>query len=306
MGINAQQGVSALGLLPALDRANSGIIGSFAAVGPGLAFPIMGPANALLYASINTTLTVTAGSVAASVASATGLANGAAIYSPKGLIPPGSTISGLSSTNFNVALPTLTYPGRLLANGQITGLPDVTWLKGATVTGPGIPSGGLTVVGTPVPATPIGGFPLSSPAGALGFVQEGGSVQLSSVNVTPTSSPNGDPQFFQFALAAAGIPASGTDAGAIFTGAGVTFNATVQLERSFDGGLTWIVCNVGGTGTLAQYTGATVTPVSLTFAEPEQGVLYRWNCIAYTSGAPNYRISTTGAAATVLPLNQLA
>ncbi len=107
--------------------------------------------------------------------------------------------------------------------------------------------------------------PLSSPAGALGFVQEGGSVQLSSVNVTPTSSPNGDPQFFQFALAAAGIPASGTDAGAIYTGAGVTFNATVQLERSFDGGLTWIVCNVGGTGTLAQYTGATVTPVSLTF-----------------------------------------
>jgi len=305
MGINAQQGVASLGLLPKLDRANTGLVGVFSAVGPGLAFPVMGPANALLYASINTTLTVTAGSVAASVASATGLANGAAIYSPGGLLPPGSTLSGLSSTNFNVALPTLTYPGTLLANGQIIGLPDVKWLKGATVTGPGIPAAGLTVVGTPVASTPIGGFPVSAPASTKGFVQEGGTVQLSSVNVTPTSSPNGDPQFFQFAIAAAGIPTSGTDTGAVYTGAGVTFNATVQLERSFDGGNIWIACNVDGLGTLAQYGGAASTPISLEFAEPEEGVTYRWNCIAYTSGTLNYRISTTGGAATVLALNQL-
>jgi len=305
MGLNAQQGVAALGLLPRGDRANSGLIGSFSGVGPGLPFPIMGPANALLYASINTALTVTAGSVAASVVSASGLANGAAIYSPAGLLPPGSTISGLSSTNFNAALPTLTLPGTLLANGQIIGLPSVAWLNGATVTGPGLPAAGLTVIGTTA-ANPLAGFPLSSPAGALGFPQQGGSVQLSSVNVTPVASPNGDPQFFQFALAAAGIPASGTDAGAIFTGAGVTFNATIQLERSFDGGNTWLVCNIGGAGQLAQYGGAASAPISLTFAEPELGVVYRWDCIAYSSGKINYRISTTGAAATVLPLNQLA
>jgi hypothetical protein len=306
MGLNAQQGVAALGLLPTGDRANTGLIGSFGAVGPGLPFPVMGPANALLYASINTALTVTAGSVAASVASATGLANGASIYSPAGLLPPGSTISGLASTNFNVALPTLTLPGTLLANGQIIGLPSVKWLNGATVTGPGLPAAGLTVVGVPVQPSTIGGFPVSSPAGALGFIQAGGSVQLSSVNVTPKTSPNGDPQFFQFALAAAGIPTSGADAAAIFTGAGVTFNATVQLERSFDGGNTWPVCNIGGSGQLAQYLGAAVPPISLTFAEPEEGVIYRWNCIAYTSGTIQYRISTTGAAATVLPLNQLS
>ena len=305
MGINAQQSVAALGLLPTLDRANSGLIGSFSGVGPGLPFPIMGPANALLYASINTTLTVSAASIAASVASATGLANGAAIYSPGGLLPPGSTISGLSSTNFNAALPTLTLPGTLLSNGKIIGLPSVAWLLGAKVTGPGLPTAGLTVVGI-TPVSSISGFPISSPAGALGFVQGGGSVQLSGGASPTLDGGQGSPQFFQFALAAAGIPASGTDANAIFTGAGVTFNATVQLERSFDGGCTWVVCNVGGTGQLAQYGGATATPISLTFAEPEEGVLYRWNCIAYSAGMIDYRISTTGAAATVLPLNQLS
>ncbi len=31
--------------------------------------------------------------------------------------------------------------------------------------------------------------------------------------------------------------------------------------------------------------------------EPEQSVLYRVNCVVYTSGTPVYRISATGAAA---------
>jgi hypothetical protein len=34
--------------------------------------------------------------------------------------------------------------------------------------------------------------------------------------------------------------------------------------------------------------------------EPEKGVLYRLNCIAFTSGTINYRISTTGQAGTTL------
>ena len=301
MGINAQLGVATLGTLPAGDRANGGVVGSFSAVGPGLPVAIMGPANALIYASIKTSLAVTGGSLSATLGSATGLAVGASINSSA--VPPGTTIGNLVSTTATLALPTLTLPGTLLPNGQIIGLPSVTWLNGATATGPGIPAGGL-VVDSVQAGKPIGGFPLSSPAGAKGFVQEGGSAQLSAA-VTPVASPSGNPQFFQFALAAAGLSTL-TDTGAVFTGAGVSFNATVQLERSFDGGSTWIVCNVGGTGTLAQYTGSSVTPISLTFAEPEQGVIYRWNAIAYSSGLINYRISTTGAAATVLPLNQLA
>lgn len=301
MGLNAKIGVAGLGLLPTGDRANAGVIGAFSAIGPGIPVSVMGPANALLYASISTSLTTTAAGATAALGSATGLAVGANINSP--LVPPGTIISVLVGTTATLGLPTFSLPGTLLPNGQIVGLPSVDWLLGATVTGPGLPAAGLVVNATQAP-TSRPGFPISAPAGA-GFLQAGGIVQLAPGAISPVASPNGDLQFFQFELAAAGI-AAGVDAAAIFTGAGITFNATVQLERTFDGGMTWPVCNVGGLGQMAQYTGANVTPISLTFAEPEQGVAYRWNCIGWTSGMIQYRISTTGSAALVLPLNQLA
>lgn len=74
------------------------------------------------------------------------------------------------------------------------------------------------------------------------------------------------------------------------------WNATVRIERSFDGGTTWIVAGVGGGGQQASYN----TPnqdVSVVYTEPERGVLYRLNCTSYTSGTINYRMSTTGSAA---------
>lgn len=74
-----------------------------------------------------------------------------------------------------------------------------------------------------------------------------------------------------------------------------SWTGSVQLERSFDGGATWIVCNTGGTGQLAVY--ATGTDVSLTPSEPEKGVAYRLDCTAVT-GAINYRMSATGGLAT--------
>lgn len=73
------------------------------------------------------------------------------------------------------------------------------------------------------------------------------------------------------------------------------WNATVRLERSFDGGVTWVVCGIGGGGQQAQWN----TPnqdVSVVAAEPEKGVLYRLNCTAYTSGTINYRMSASGGA----------
>lgn len=73
------------------------------------------------------------------------------------------------------------------------------------------------------------------------------------------------------------------------------WNATIRLERSFDGGTTWIVCGVGGGGGQAIYT--TGTDISIVVSEPEKGVLYRLNCTAYTSGTLNYRFSTSGLAA---------
>ncbi|NUB07020.1 hypothetical protein FW320_12650 [Azospirillum sp. Vi22] len=65
-----------------------------------------------------------------------------------------------------------------------------------------------------------------------------------------------------------------------------TFVATVALERSFDGGTTWLNCTRPD-GTANAFT----APVSLVCDEPETGVLYRLNCSAFTSGTVNWRIS---------------
>lgn len=77
-----------------------------------------------------------------------------------------------------------------------------------------------------------------------------------------------------------------------------TWAGSVQLERSFDGGTTWICCNIGGGGNPAIYANDTPsTDISFVAAEPEKGVLYRLNCTAVTVGPINYRISASGAAA---------
>lgn len=68
--------------------------------------------------------------------------------------------------------------------------------------------------------------------------------------------------------------------------------ATVQLERTFNGGATWLLCGVGGSGATAVY--ANPTSLSITVGECEKSVGYRMNCTAYTSGTVNYRISATG------------
>lgn len=73
--------------------------------------------------------------------------------------------------------------------------------------------------------------------------------------------------------------------------------ASIQLEKSYDGGTTWIVAGVGGSGAQAIFN--TGQDVSIPVNEPEQGVGYRLDCTAYTSGEPiNYRISATGVLAT--------
>ncbi len=66
-----------------------------------------------------------------------------------------------------------------------------------------------------------------------------------------------------------------------------TFVATMQLQRSTDGGTTYIPLSVDNAGNANSYT----APMSLPCFEPEAGVLYRWTCTAFTSGTINYRIS---------------
>lgn len=72
-----------------------------------------------------------------------------------------------------------------------------------------------------------------------------------------------------------------------------TFSATVQLQRSFDGGTTWVERTIDTTGAAASFT----APVSLSLFEPERGVIYQLDVTAYTSGTVNFRLSTTSPAA---------
>lgn len=65
-----------------------------------------------------------------------------------------------------------------------------------------------------------------------------------------------------------------------------TFSATIQLERSFDGGTTWLPITAAGTQ-LYLWT----APASEVAEEYEYGVQYRVRCTFYTSGTVNYRIS---------------
>lgn len=65
--------------------------------------------------------------------------------------------------------------------------------------------------------------------------------------------------------------------------------ATVQLERSFDGGATW--CQIYAGGTQLKVWSYNSTNLSEGAEECERGVLYRFNCTAFTSGTLNYRLS---------------
>lgn len=55
--------------------------------------------------------------------------------------------------------------------------------------------------------------------------------------------------------------------------------ATISLERSFDEGSTW--------KSVKEYT----ADIEERGFEPEDGILYRLNCTAYTSGTIMYRVS---------------
>jgi hypothetical protein len=63
-----------------------------------------------------------------------------------------------------------------------------------------------------------------------------------------------------------------------------TFVATVALKRSFDGGGTWLQ-------KWPEEIYQLDSPRSFTDAEPEKAVMYRLECISFTSGTINYRMS---------------
>lgn len=66
-----------------------------------------------------------------------------------------------------------------------------------------------------------------------------------------------------------------------------TFTGSIRLERSFDGGGNWVPVSCTQTGSDAAYT----APMSLSFQEIEDGMLYRLNATALSVGTANYRIA---------------
>ena len=297
MAIPAPQGLDASGLPPTGDQATAVLSGKFTAVGPSQPFSFRGPMNLALWGAVNTSLTTTAGSTAATITSATGIAAGYAINSKN--VPGGTTVGVLAGTNVTLAIPAVTLPGYVDAVlPEITGIPvtaaiPMSALVGATVTGPGIPAGTTVLAVTQ--------------AGVAATNQSAGTPGVVSLSATPTIATPfnpSQPQQFTFAVTGNAVLTTGADAAALFTGSGINFTGSVQVERSFDGGATWLVCNVGGGGTLAIYSAG--TPVNITFGEPERQVLYRLNCTALSAGSVNYRISQTGGANESLAIGPLS
>jgi hypothetical protein len=66
-----------------------------------------------------------------------------------------------------------------------------------------------------------------------------------------------------------------------------TLTGTIVVERSFDGGTTWVQAWAPGTTTLMQFT----APGSVQVTEPEPGVAWRLRASALTAGTPLGRIS---------------
>ncbi|MEI6281979.1 MAG: hypothetical protein WCP82_04580 [Alphaproteobacteria bacterium] len=99
-----------------------------------------------------------------------------------------------------------------------------------------------------------------------------------------------------------GTITSGTDATALLTGTGIyPTAATVELQRTFDGGYTWVTAGIGGGGQPASYAfgAAGITnEVSFVASEPELGVGYRLVCTAFSGTTRlDYRLSISGLAA---------
>jgi hypothetical protein len=65
-----------------------------------------------------------------------------------------------------------------------------------------------------------------------------------------------------------------------------SFSGSVQLERSFDKGVTWLYLTAAGTQIYIWQSA-----FSESAEEHEYNVLYRFNCTALTSGQINYRMS---------------
>jgi len=271
MGKPLGPNVSASGQGVTGDRANGVISGTITAVGPQAPFCFYGPFNVDYWANVNTTLTTTAGSLSATVASGGSLASGDAINSVN--VPPGTTASIVSGTSITLAVPPISLTGDINPSDKnVRNVNNTTGLLNATVTDLAgyIPSSTTVTAIVLAAIVPSGNNP-----GQQGII-------TLSKQPTPPVPLN---ESMSFACTGNAITISGADAAATFTGSAIVPSGTTNLEKSKDGGSTWIVYDTYTTSTISKY-----------YNEPELGVAYRLNNTIFSANV-QFRISSTGGAA---------
>ena len=65
-----------------------------------------------------------------------------------------------------------------------------------------------------------------------------------------------------------------------------TFSGTVQLQRSLDGGATFVVCSLDSTGTAAEWS----SPISVDIEVRATSMPFRLTTTAWTSGTVTYQL----------------
>lgn len=302
MGIPAPLGINGFGTPVQGDQATAVDSGSFIAPGVSVPFAFYGMANFSLYCEAVDLLTTTQGSFTATVSGATSalIAPGTAIRTS--LFQNGTVFSVFSAGSGTLSFQPISVYGNVLALSNIvTGnfvtdgfFPGVD-LTGAAISGVGIQPG-TTITQIVVHSNQLFGMPAFTPIQA--------SIMLS-LPATISSDPKKQVGTQLTIIPTANmVPTS--SANSFFTGSTIAYTGSVQLEKSFDGGASWIVANIGppGSGAMAIYQNA--SSVSFSLFEPERQVLYRWNCTAITlSGTESiqYRISETGSLNLSSPLS---
>lgn len=288
MGFPAKAGVAGSSkAFKSRDMANGVIVDSFAAVGPGAAFQVWGPMNISVWGELSDALTTTAGSGTGAFASGTSVSNGDTIVSAN--VPPGTTVRSGGGTPVMAFMPQW---WKTAINGVKSGSPTIQMQNG-----PGaLPLDLSTLVGATIKNSDF-----FAAATTILSVDANARTLTASTNATASPQPLADGVLMEFAPTGNVIKVSGADANSVVMGPATPITLTLQLERSYDGGDRWTACNLGGQAALAQWV--LTAPLSLSFGDPEAGMLYRLNCIAYAAvanTAVKYRMSTTGQASTSL------
>jgi hypothetical protein len=294
MAIPAPLGLTGFGTPVKGDQATAVASGSFTAVGASIPFAFYGLANFSLYCEVVDLLTTTQGTFTATVTGATSglIAAGTAIRTS--LFQNGTIFSAFSGGSGTLLFQPICFYANVTALSNIvTGnfvtdgfFPGVD-LTGAAISGLGIQPG-TTITKIVNHSNQLFENPALTPNIA--------SIMLS-LPATITSDPRLAPgTALTITPTANMVPTS--SANSFFTGSTIAYTGSVQLEKSFDGGASWIVANIGpaGSGAMAIYQNA--ASVSFSLYEPERQVLYRWNCTSITltgTESIQYRISQTGS-----------